>query len=103
MSMYIRVKRQKQTVFLQCDPSDTIMSLKRKLASINNLEIKEIKLVLIEDGIALDNDKTVRECKLDATDGSVVALLYQDNTLEAGWESIDIHDYKNFSSTEVKE
>ena len=22
-----------------------------------------------------------RECKLDATDGSVVALLYQDNTL----------------------
>jgi len=75
LGRYIRVKRQKQTVFLQCayvcafemvcgcicvhilgstrllfqtihstkaltgDPSDTIMSLKRKLASINNLEV----------------------------------------------------------------
>ena len=39
MSMYVRVKRKKQTVFLQCEPSDTILDLKRKLSSINSLDV----------------------------------------------------------------
>ena len=39
MSMYVRVKRKKQTVFLPCEPSDTILDLKRKLSSINSLDV----------------------------------------------------------------
>ena len=39
MSMYVRVKRKKQTVFLTCEPSDTILDLKRKLSSINSLDV----------------------------------------------------------------
>jgi len=37
---------------------------------------------------------------LDATDGSILALIYADSTVESGWESVDIHDHKNFQNQE---
>lgn len=57
-----------------------------------------MRLCLVEDEIVLDNDRTVREYKLDATDGSILALIYADSTVESGWESVEIHDPKNFES-----
>lgn len=32
--MYIRVKRQKQTIFLQVQPSDTVLEVKSKLQEL---------------------------------------------------------------------
>ena len=61
-------------------------------------QVKDMRLCLVEDEIVLDNDRTVREYKLDATDGSILALIYADSTVESGWESVEIHDPKNFES-----
>jgi hypothetical protein len=57
-----------------------------------------MRLCIIEDEVVLGDDRTIRECKLDATDGSIIALLYADSTVESGWESVNIFDYKDFQS-----
>lgn len=51
--------------------------------------------MMLIDEVVLEDGKTVRECKLDSTDGSIVALLHPDNTVESGWEEIDIHDWRH--------
>ena len=40
--MYVRVKRKRQTIFLHCEPSDTILSLKKKIQAINNVEVRSL-------------------------------------------------------------
>ena len=54
-----------------------------------------MRLIMIDDEVVLEDGKTVRECKLDSTDGSIAALLHPDNTVELGWEGIDIHDWRH--------
>ena len=58
-------------------------------------QAKDMRLMMIDDEVVLEDGKTVRECKLDSTDGSIVALLHPDNTVESGWEGIDIHDWRH--------
>ncbi len=61
-------------------------------------QVKDMRLCIIEDEVVLGDDRTIRECKLDAADGSILGLLYADSTVESGWESVNIFDYKDFQS-----
>mmetsp|Transcript_33375 Transcript_33375/g.66797 ORF Transcript_33375/g.66797 Transcript_33375/m.66797 type:complete len:102 (-) Transcript_33375:147-452(-) len=88
MSMYVRVKRKKQTIFLTCEQSDTIISLKRKIQNINDVEPQNQRLLILGEKINCDDNKTLRECKIE--EGGAIALVYPDTTQESGWEEIDI-------------
>eukprot|EP00286_Rhodomonas_abbreviata_P000038 CAMPEP_0181288380 /NCGR_PEP_ID=MMETSP1101-20121128/300_1 /TAXON_ID=46948 /ORGANISM="Rhodomonas abbreviata, Strain Caron Lab Isolate" /LENGTH=104 /DNA_ID=CAMNT_0023392495 /DNA_START=178 /DNA_END=492 /DNA_ORIENTATION=+ len=88
MSMYLRIKRQKQCIFLHCDPSDTILTIKQKIKGINNVEIADQRLLVTDEKIVCDESKTVKECKLE--DGAVVALVYKKSQDPPEWEDIDI-------------
>mmetsp|Transcript_31209 Transcript_31209/g.83737 ORF Transcript_31209/g.83737 Transcript_31209/m.83737 type:complete len:107 (-) Transcript_31209:8-328(-) len=90
MSMYIKIKRQRQTIFLNCEPGDTIISLKQKIKAINSVPAEDQRLIVPEDKVVCDDNKTVRECKLE--DGMIVALVYRRGTESSQeWEDIEIH------------
>ena len=44
MSLYVRVKRQAQTIFLHVEPSDSFSIIKEKLAQINQKNADKIGL-----------------------------------------------------------
>ena len=48
-SMYVRVKREKITYFIQADPSDTILELKEKLQEL----IDQVRLRCVQRARAL--------------------------------------------------
>ena len=81
------------------------------------------------DEIVLDDDKTAREYKLDSAEGCCLGLCFADTTVvslpspdrsdfcglgfkpitysrcmycvqEAGWERVDIHNYKDFQASQ---
>ena len=53
MSMYIRIKRRNQTMFLHVEPSSSFADIKKRIAQNNNMDVTNIMLVA--------NDKVV-EC-----------------------------------------
>lgn len=59
--MYIRVKRMKVTYFVQCDPTETVLSIKQKLhAMIDELPTNQ-KLVVRSTQAVLDDSNTLAE------------------------------------------
>mmetsp|Transcript_31208 Transcript_31208/g.83735 ORF Transcript_31208/g.83735 Transcript_31208/m.83735 type:complete len:88 (-) Transcript_31208:424-687(-) len=57
MSMYIKIKRQRQTIFLNCEPGDTIISLKQKIKAINSVPAEDQRLIVPEDKVVCDDNK----------------------------------------------
>ncbi|KAJ4755285.1 Ubiquitin-like superfamily protein [Rhynchospora pubera] len=61
MAMYIRVKRAKTTYYIQCDPTEAVLSIKQKLhALIDELPTNQ-KLVLRATQAVLDDSSTLAE------------------------------------------
>ncbi len=71
--MYIRVKRQKQTIFLYTDPSEKVSELKKKIAEINSVAANRIRLIFQD--APLDDDKAVGDLKIE--NDRVVFLVYK--------------------------
>jgi len=92
MTMYIRVKRQKQTIFLNTDPTETIASLKAKLASLNKVPAANLRLLSGE--AVLDDAKSVGDSKIE--NDAVVFLVHKKEGSDA-WEDVDVQ------KTDVKE
>ncbi|EKX39920.1 hypothetical protein GUITHDRAFT_113913 [Guillardia theta CCMP2712] len=86
--MYVRIKRQRRTIFLSCEPSDTFSKLKAKVASISSTEPDKVRLLTIVDQINCEDAKTLRDLKIE--DGAILALVLPDSSKDGGWESIDI-------------
>lgn len=59
MSMYVRVKREKMTVFLHCDGTDTVAQIKGKLQELMQKPAEEQRL--FRGGVALEEEKTLAE------------------------------------------
>eukprot|EP00727_Mastigamoeba_balamuthi_P012441 m51a1_g782 hypothetical protein (95) ;mRNA; r:618992-619443 len=59
-SMYVRAKRGAQTVFMYCEPSDTVAHLKAKLGAVLGRTADSMKLVL-KEGSFLEDNKTLSE------------------------------------------
>jgi hypothetical protein len=54
MSIYVRIKRQKQTIFMHCEPNDTALELKAKIASLGHqAPIENIRLLHAEGNFPL--------------------------------------------------
>uniref|UniRef100_A0A453AXE3 Ubiquitin-like domain-containing protein n=1 Tax=Aegilops tauschii subsp. strangulata TaxID=200361 RepID=A0A453AXE3_AEGTS len=63
-SMYIRVKRNKTTYFIQCDPTETILNIKQKLQSITDHPPNNQRLILLATNNILDDSKTLADQKV---------------------------------------
>ncbi|KJE96945.1 hypothetical protein CAOG_007189 [Capsaspora owczarzaki ATCC 30864] len=82
--MYIRIKRKKLTVFLECSLSDTVGVLKQKLGRIVQMEPANMRLLF--DQQVLDDSKTVELNRL-ANDDQVVLVYKQ---ADGEWEAPDV-------------
>ena len=94
MSMYVRVKRHKTTLFLHCDPGETVLELKQKIqVSTDSVErpggvpVDQQRLLTgpAFDSV-LEDAKQLRELKIetDAVLGLVFALA------AGGGEELDV-------------
>eukprot|EP00960_Hanusia_phi_P036529 752369-Hanusia_phi.AAC.1 len=119
MSMYVRVKRQKRTIFLSCEsfpalsfdfshssclhagePSDTFSKLKAKVAGIvstavsssnDEINCEDSKVGLLHGNRVMTDTAAMQTLRdLKVEDGAVLALVYSDASKDGGWESIDI-------------
>eukprot|EP01006_Ploeotia_vitrea_P000631 TRINITY_DN103379_c0_g1_i1.p1 TRINITY_DN103379_c0_g1~~TRINITY_DN103379_c0_g1_i1.p1 ORF type:complete len:130 (+),score=22.76 TRINITY_DN103379_c0_g1_i1:35-391(+) len=84
MSMYVRIKRKKQTIFLHCDTTDTPLSLKEKVAQINNMPVENQRLLL---GKQLLED-TAQLQEQGVKNDTVLFLVYKE--ADDKWEEVDI-------------
>ncbi|KAI7756337.1 hypothetical protein M8C21_007892, partial [Ambrosia artemisiifolia] len=82
MAMYIRVKRNKTTYFLQCDATEKILDIKQKLHDLIDQPINDQRLILVSTGEVLDDSKTLADQKVE--NDAVVALVLRkdDNEFE---------------------
>ena len=71
--MYIRIKREKQTIFLYTDPTETIADVKTKLSSLTNVPSSHIRLIFHD--LVMDDDKTIGDHKAD--NDNIVYMVFQ--------------------------
>lgn len=62
--MYIRVKRNKSTYFIQCEPIETPLSIKQKLHSLIDQPPSNQQLVLWPSNDVLEDSKTLADQKV---------------------------------------
>ncbi|GAA0170800.1 hypothetical protein LIER_24984 [Lithospermum erythrorhizon] len=72
MAMYIRVKRNKTTYFLQCDPIDKVLQIKQKLHALIDQPLFDQRLFLMPSQLLLDDTRTLADQQVE--NDSVVAL-----------------------------
>ncbi|CAL5085080.1 unnamed protein product [Urochloa decumbens] len=77
--MYIRVKRNKSTYFIQCEPTETALSIKQKLHSIIDQPPSNQQLVLLATNDVLEDSKTLADQKVE--NDSIVALALRKGIL----------------------
>lgn len=79
--MYIRVKRQKATVFFQVEPTDTVLRVKSMIENLMQTPPESQKLYM--DGTELEDKRSLAELKVES-DGILVLALRQQGALHKG-------------------
>lgn len=82
MAMYIRVKRNKTTYFIQCDPTETILQLKEKLSNLIDQPANDQQLVLMPAGDVLEDSKSLADQKVENDAVVALTLRKDDNEFE---------------------
>ncbi|XP_010273690.1 PREDICTED: polyubiquitin 9 [Nelumbo nucifera] len=82
MAMYIRVKRNKTTYFIQCDPTETILDIKQKLQNLIDQPVNDQRLILVATGEVLDDSKTLADQKVENDCIVALTLRKDDNEFE---------------------
>ncbi|XP_057546663.1 polyubiquitin 9-like [Amaranthus tricolor] len=90
--MYIRVKRNKSTYFIHCDPTEKVLEIKQKLQGIIDQPVDDQRLILLETGEVLDDSKTLAEEKVE--NDAVVALTLKKDDDE--FEDVNIEKPNDF-------
>ncbi|XP_008808365.2 uncharacterized protein LOC103720445 isoform X6 [Phoenix dactylifera] len=80
--MYIRVKRNKTTYFVQCDPTETTLNIKQKLQNLIDQPSNNQRLSLVATNDILDDSKTLAEQKVENDAVVALALRKDDNEFE---------------------
>ncbi|XP_039132441.1 uncharacterized protein LOC120269177 isoform X3 [Dioscorea cayenensis subsp. rotundata] len=75
MAMYIRVKREKTTYFIQCDPTEKTSDIKQKLQALTDQPTDKQRLTLVSSNEILVDSKTLAEQKVE--NDAVVALTFR--------------------------
>jgi hypothetical protein len=94
MSMYVRVKRAKTTMFLHVDPSETVMELKQKIQAATDSEETPGGVPIDRQRLlagptfeqALEDARQLQELKVE--NDAVLALVHA--TEDGGWEPVDV-------------
>ncbi|KAG1327521.1 hypothetical protein COCNU_01G014550 [Cocos nucifera] len=94
MAMYIRVKRNKTTYFVQCDPTETTLDIKQKLQTLIDEPSNNQRLTLVATNDVLDDSKTLAEQKVE--NDAVVALTLRKDDSE--FEEVCIAQPENLKS-----
>mmetsp|Transcript_2449 Transcript_2449/g.4107 ORF Transcript_2449/g.4107 Transcript_2449/m.4107 type:complete len:90 (+) Transcript_2449:197-466(+) len=81
MSMYVRVKRKKTTVFLHVEPTETILEVKQKLQEL--LEQPPEKQQLFKNNVPLEDAKKLADLRVENDDVLALTFLQDDGTFEA--------------------
>ncbi|DBB07414.1 hypothetical protein WJX82_009855 [Trebouxia sp. C0006] len=87
MSMYVRIKRSKTTIFLHVEPTDTILEVKQKLQELTQQGPETQRLYL--GRTMLEDARQLAELKVENDD--VIALTYQQG--DGSWEDVNIAEY----------
>lgn len=88
MSMYVRVKRKKTTVFLHVEPTDTVLEVKQKLQEL--VEQPPEKQQLFKVNTLLEDAKKLVDLRVENDD--ILALTFQQE--DGTFEPIDITPYE---------
>ncbi|KAK9824295.1 hypothetical protein WJX72_009223 [[Myrmecia] bisecta] len=88
MSMYIRVKRQKTTIFVHVEPTDTILEVKQKLQELVQQPPESQRLY--KGATLLEDAKKLADLKVENDD--IIALTYLQE--DGQWENIDITPFE---------
>ncbi|XP_012071547.1 uncharacterized protein LOC105633545 isoform X1 [Jatropha curcas] len=95
MAMYIRVKRDKATYFIQCDPTEKVLEIKQKLHVLIDKPVNDQRLFLMPNGEVLDDSKSLADQKVE--NDAVVALTLRKDENE--FEDINILRPNDFYQT----
>lgn len=77
-SDYVRVRRQKTTIFLWVDPADTSTDLKAKIHKITKVPAADMKLFIDKTGdVVLDENKSLADQKAHCAPGCPFARWRQ--------------------------
>ncbi|KAG9137395.1 hypothetical protein Leryth_017727 [Lithospermum erythrorhizon] len=82
MAMYIRVKRNKTTYFLQCDPTDKVLQIKEKLQTLIDQPVTDQRLILMPVEKVLDDSKTLADQQVENDAVVALTLRKDDNEFE---------------------
>ncbi|XP_021310039.1 uncharacterized protein LOC8072206 isoform X1 [Sorghum bicolor] len=80
--MYIRVKRNKTTYFIQCEPTETALSIKQKLHSLIDQPPINQQLLLWPSSDVLEDSKTLADQKVENDSIVALALRKDDDEFE---------------------
>ncbi|CAN6206279.1 unnamed protein product [Urochloa humidicola] len=80
--MYIRVKRNKSTYFIQCEPTETTLSIKQKLHLLIDQPPSNQQLVLLATNDVLEDSKTLADQKVENDSTVALALRKDDDEFE---------------------
>ncbi|XP_066398171.1 uncharacterized protein [Miscanthus floridulus] len=81
-NMYIRVKRNKTTYFIQCEPTETALSIKQKLHSLIDQPPINQQLFLWPSTDVLEDSKTLADQKVENDSIVALALRKDDDEFE---------------------
>ncbi|KAJ1421418.1 hypothetical protein B484DRAFT_364536 [Ochromonadaceae sp. CCMP2298] len=101
MSMYIRLKRRSQTVFLHVEPSNTFAQVKARIAEIFSIaDPAHVMLVADDKKKELMDLATVSDQEIKTDD--VVYMVFQKET-GAGWEELQADVFTSFGQDHSEE
>ncbi|GJN07795.1 hypothetical protein PR202_ga25658 [Eleusine coracana subsp. coracana] len=81
--MYIRVKRNKTTYFIQCDPTETTLNIKQKLHSLIDRPPSDQQLILLATNDVLDESKTLANQKVLAINSVYLSAQVENDAVVA--------------------
>ncbi|WVZ99497.1 hypothetical protein U9M48_044780 [Paspalum notatum var. saurae] len=79
-SMYIQMKRNKTTYFIQCEPTETALSIKQKLCAMIDQPPSNQQLVLLATNDVLEDSKTLGDQKVENDSTVGLALRKEANS-----------------------
>jgi len=72
-SIYVRVKRGHQTIFLNTEPTDTVNDVKGKLSGISKVPTENIRLIFNNN--ALEESKCLGDLKIE--NDSIINMVFK--------------------------
>ena len=88
MSMYIRVKRRNQTVFLHVEQSSSFADIKKRLGQNFNMDSSSIMLYAHDKKRELVDMATVSDQEIKNDD--VIYMVFQKEGAGGGWEDLQV-------------